>query len=78
MREFFKMAGETEHLVNKKLISRELGGRHILFCFFYLSGVLLLFRFVSLISRVNKAKWTFDTNLVEKVVIRRKSTTIGS
>lgn len=77
MREFFKMAGETEHLVNKKLISRELGGRHILF-FFNLSGVLLLFRFVSLTSRVNKAKWTFDTKLVEKDVIRRKSTTIGS
>lgn len=34
MREFFKMTGETEHLVNKKLISRELGGRHILNIFF--------------------------------------------
>lgn len=34
MREFFKMTGETEHLVNKKLISSELGGRHILNIFF--------------------------------------------
>lgn len=71
------MIGETEHLVNKKLISREQRDRHI-FNIFYLSGVLLLFRFISLTSRVNKAKQTFDTKLIEKVVIRRKSTTIES